>query len=618
MIVYQRDKQGFIGDVLSGQIHEIVKTAVHKELGLRIAEREVNSWKNSLLYMQLVLSSDDIPNNSGIAIEYNIPQTGKRIDFIVSGRHANGTPSAVIVELKQWQEARKTDQDGIVNTFVGGANRDVAHPSYQAWSYASLMKDFNENLHDNKVLLGPCAYLHNFSSSNNELIDDFYSEHIEKAPIYFQEDARKLREFIKSFITHGDNSETIYLIENGRIRPSKSLSDKLSSMLKGNEEFTLIDDQKIVFERIIKQANSGKKSTLIIDGGPGTGKTVVAINALVKLTSQGKLAQYVTKNAAPRTVYEAKLTGTFKKTHITNLFKGSGAYTESASNTFDVLLADEAHRLNEKSGMFRNLGENQIKEIIKASKCSVFFIDEAQKVSLKDIGDKEEIEHWAESLGSEVTHMTLESQFRCNGSDGYLAWLDNTLQIRDTANKTLLDVDYDFRVLDSAKELKELIEAKNKERNKARIVAGYCWDWISRKDKSLFDIELNGFKAQWNLSEDGMLWILKEESVKEVGCIHTCQGLEVDYIGVIIGNDLKYVQETLVTDGFERSKHDSTIKGFKGLYKKNPTLAEAKADEIIKNTYRTLMTRGMKGCYIYCTDESLAKYIKESMKINNS
>lgn len=616
MIVYQAIKAEFQDHVLSGKIHKIIELAVQNELGRRTAQAEVSSWKNSLLYMDKVLSCDSIPDNAGVAVEYNIPQTGKRIDFIVSGKNSNNKHSAIIVELKQWQSASKTDQDGIVNTFVGGANRDVAHPSYQAWSYASLMRDFNENLHEDKILLHPCAYLHNFPRKNNEITGEFYAQHISNAPIYFEEDAKKLREFISSQIKHGDNKETIYLIESGRIRPSKALADKLSSMLQGNDEFTLIDDQKVVYEKILKYADKEGKHTLIIDGGPGTGKTVVAINALVKLISQKKLAQYVTKNAAPRSVYEAKLTGTFKKTHISNLFKGSGAYTESPPNTFEVLLADEAHRLNEKSGMYQNMGENQIKEIINASKCSVFFIDEAQKVSLKDIGEKEEIEHWAEELNSTVIHLKLESQFRCNGSDGYLAWLDNTLEIRPTANTTLKDVNYDFRVLDTPKELKELIEQKNKERNKARIVAGYCWDWVSKKDKSLFDIELAGFKAQWNLSEDGMLWILKEDSVKEVGCIHTCQGLEVDYIGVIIGEDLKYDGSKLVTDGFARSKNDSTIKGFKGLHKENPKLAEARADEIIKNTYRTLMTRGMKGCYVYCKDKKLSRLLRERISGN--
>ena len=248
----------------------------------------------------------------------------------------------------------------------------------------------------------------------------------------------------------------MYRIDHGKIKPSKNLADQLVSMLQGNEEFVMIDDQKIVYETAIKLAirsSEKNKNVLIVEGGPGTGKSVVAINLLVKLTNRELVAQYVTRNSAPRLVYEAMLTGSFKKSHISDMFSGSGSYHSMATNSFDCLIVDEAHRLNEKSGMFNHLGENQIKEIINASKFSVFFIDEDQKVTLKDIGDKEEIRRWAKELDAKVAELKLESQFRCNGSDGYLAWLDNTLQIRETANDILKADEYDFRIVNSPSEL---------------------------------------------------------------------------------------------------------------------------------------------------------------------
>lgn len=201
----------------------------------------------------------------------------------------------------------------------------------------------------------------------------------------------------------------------------------------------LIDDQKLVFETVLafaEQSESDVKKVLIVEGGPGTGKSVVAINLLVELTRKKKLVQYVTKNAAPREVYRSKLTGSFKKSHIDNLFKGSGSYHGAEPDCIDVLVVDEAHRLNEKSGMFQNLGENQVKEIIAAAKHSVFFIDEDQRVTWKDIGEKQEIRKWAKHSGATVLELELASQFRCNGSDGYLAWVDNCLQIRKTANES--------------------------------------------------------------------------------------------------------------------------------------------------------------------------------------
>jgi DUF2075 family protein len=265
--------------------------------------------------------------------------------------------------------------------------------------------------------------------------------------------------------------------------------------------------------------------------------------------------------------------------------------------------------------MFSNLGENQVKEIIRTSLFSVFFIDEDQRVAISDIGTKGEIEMWAERLNASVSHHKLESQFRCGGSDGYLAWLDNTLQIKTTANPTLEGIDYDFRVLDSPSELRQLITEKNAINNKSRLVAGYCYPWNSKKDKSRYDIVFpeHDFAMRWNLTDDGMLWILKPESVNEIGCIHTCQGLELDYVGVIIGRDILVKNGFLVAEPSGRASSDKTVHGFKKLKKENPAAADETINAIVKNTYRTLMTRGMKGCYVYAEDAEVREWLKEAM-----
>lgn len=381
----------------------------------------------------------------------------------------------------------------------------------------------------------------------------------------------------------------------------------------------MLDEQKVVYENILslstKCQKDGKKRTIIVEGGPGTGKTVVAINLLAELTKRNQFVQYVSKNAAPRTVYGYKLKGTMKKSSVDNLFKGSGCYTEAPMNSVGTILADEAHRLNEKSGMFQNMGENQIKEIIHASRCSVFFIDESQRVTTSDIGSIAEIEKWAERENSEVIKMELVSQFRCNGSDGYLAWIDDVLQIRDTANYDLEGIDYDIRICDSPKEMEHIVIEKNRIRNRARILAGYCWNWPkdTRNDVNYHDIKIGDYGISWNL-DGGDAFAINPDSVHEAGCIHTSQGLEFDYVGVIIGDDMRYENGEIVTDYSKRAKTDQSMKGIKGLAKDDPEKASQLADEIIKNTYRTLMTRGMKGCYVYCTDSELAAYLKERLK----
>ena len=416
----------------------------------------------------------------------------------------------------------------------------------------------------------------------------------------------------------------IYKIDSGRIKPSKSLQDSIAKMLKGNREFIMLDEQKVVYEEILNESRQSvkddKKRVVIVTGGPGTGKSVVAVNLLAELTKEDQFCQYVSKNSAPRNVYRKKLKGSIRKSSVDNMFKGSGIYTETDNNMIDTILVDEAHRLNEKSGMFHNMGENQIKEIIHAAKCSVFFIDESQRVTLQDIGRVNEIRKWAEKEKAQVTEMELVSQFRCNGSDGYLAWLDHTLEIRDTANFDMEDIDYDIRILDSPAKMQELIIERNRtSHNRARILAGYCWNWKKEgvNDPSVHDIIIGDFEISWNL-KNTTTFAIDEDSIHEAGCIHTSQGLEFDYVGVIIGDDMRYENGMVVTDFTKRARTDQSLKGIKKLYKENPELANKEADEIIKNTYRTLMTRGMKGCYVYCTDQRLAAYLKTCLETRKS
>jgi DUF2075 family protein len=621
MIVYQSTKESFINDVVSNNIENVILDFFKLKLGQTTSDAEIKSWRNSMQFMNNVLFDNEIPNDAGIIIEYQIPQTSKRIDFILTGQDSNQENYAILIELKQWDKAEITTKDAIVSTYVGNGIREVSHPSYQVWSYAALLEGFNEAVYTSNIHLKPCAYLHNYTS-DNKIDNDFYKEYIDKAPLFLKNDTFKLRDFIKKFVKFGDKDNIMFEIDGGRIRPSKSLADNLSSMLKGNDEFLMIDDQKVVYENALvlaKKATSDKKQVLIVKGGPGTGKSVVAINLLVKLTSLKYLAQYVTKNAAPRAVYESKLKGSFRKSEISNFFTGSGSFTETMPNIYDALIVDEAHRLNAKSGMYKNLGENQIKEIMNSAKFTIFFIDENQKVAVHDIGEIDEIKLWATEFNAEVTELELNSQFRCNGSDGYLAWLDYILQIRETANTELDSSEYDFKVFDDPSLLRDEIFLKNQINNKSRLVAGYCWKWLSKKNKTKDDIVFPDydFAMKWNLTEDGMKWLIQPESVNEIGCIHTCQGLEVDYIGVIIGEDLIVRDGIVKVDPSKRDAYDSTVFGYKKMMKENPIYTKELLRNIIKNTYRTLMTRGMKGCYIYCVDKETNQYFKDLLNLNN-
>ncbi|MYD42559.1 MAG: DUF2075 domain-containing protein [Gammaproteobacteria bacterium] len=617
MFVYLSNFDEFSDIVQRNQIANVLQTQISDKLGMNVSPSEVNSWHNSLVFMRNALDLAGTPGDSGIAVEFQIPLTSKRVDVLVSGIGPAGTKNVVLVELKQWSSAEKSDKEDLVKTVLGGSLVETTHPSYQAWSYATFIADYNEAVQTKHIQLQPCSYLHN-AVDPHVFKDSQYSTALQKAPLFLRDEVDELGEFISSFVHKGDHGEALYEIEKGRIRPSKALIEYLDSLLKGNDEFILLDEQKVAAETILvldKVAQFGKRQVLIVEAGPGTGKSVLAINLLGRLTANHRVAQYVTRNTAPRQVFEFKLTGSYRQSRIRNLFKSAGSYINARPRSIDVLLVDEAHRLSPKSGPNGNLGENQVKEVINASNLAVFFLDEAQQVLLKDIGSRREIEHWAEHYEADVTHIELESQFRCNGSDSYIAWLDHILQVRSSANLNFRDINYDFRVFDSPVELYDDIEAIDKTQHSARVVAGYCWEWVSRRDPNLYDIHIDehDFRKRWNLSDDGNFWIIKSESISEIGCIHTCQGLELDYVGVIVGDDFVVRDGAIVTNPDARAKGDQTIRGYKTQLAREPEKTLEALDHIIKNTYRTLMTRGMKGCYVYCVDRETNEYFKRQL-----
>jgi DUF2075 family protein len=616
MLAYLGTKEDFLRD--APVIEDKVRDAVKLKLNFNVAESEYLSWRNSLgNAMSHVMRSERIPGDAGIAIEYRLNGRRFRLDFVISGVDSRGKESLVIVELKQWTDIQFSDLDEHVKTVLGGGVRDVTHPSYQVWSYKSHLEMFNEYVYEKELSVEACAYLHN--CKDNQVINNSrYENALRLAPVFFHGEHDKLQKLIEGKIEKGSGTSLLERVDAAVIRPSKQLADAVGNMLQGQDEFVLLDEQKTAYETILRSARhvqeSGKK-VLIIKGGPGTGKSVISINALAKLTSERMNVKYVTANAAPRDVFQAKLKNLVKGDSVKHLFGGSGSYTESKKDSMDVLIVDEAHRLRMKSGMFKNLGESQAKEIINSAKLSVFFIDEAQKVTWSDVGEISRIKAYAAKLGADVELLELISQFRCGGSDDYMAWLDDSLGLQDVPENYFSREKFDFQIFDSASKLHDAIRKKNQVNNKSRIVAGYCWNWISKKDPKAYDIVIpeENYQARWNLASYGNEWIINPKSVDEVGCIHTCQGLEVDYVGVIVGNDLGVESGKLVTSPRGRAKSDKSLNGYVGERKLNPEAADAKADELIRNTYRTLMSRGMKGCYVYFTDPDVKEYFESRM-----
>ena len=611
MIVYNATKSQFNSDVILNQISDKILERL-KESNIHGGEdAEYRSWQNSLVFMRNVLDDNEIPDDVEVAIEYQIPRTSKRVDFIICGSDNNNKNNVIVVELKQWDKVEKIDNEMLhsVKAFTGGGNRMVSHPSYQAYSYAVFIKNSSEQVQDEDIGIIPCAYLHNYEEKYlGELNDDIYKMWYEEAPFFIKNQVMDLRKFIKKFISKkSTDGKLLYKIDNGRIRPSKALQDCIVSLMKGNKEFMLLDEQAVVYDMCVKTMKQClkdmKKRTIIIQGGPGTGKSVLAVNLLKKYITDGLNASYVTKNSAPREAYLKLLSKSDlkKEVNIKQLFRSPFGLCKTPSNFYDCLIIDEAHRLvKQMYGDFQ--GQNQVMECINSSLLSIFLIDENQKITTKDIGSIDEIKYWANEY-----HI---DGFRCNGSDLYIQLLNNILQIGENVDIDLAELNFDLQIFDNPNDLRDELRKKNQINNKARMVAGYCYDWDVKNHRGDYDIYLeDNFKAKWNLEND-KIWAINPSSFEEVGCIHTAQGLEFDYVGVLIGQDLRYDDASglIITDKTKISKDDKSS-GIKSC-------GIALANQLIKNTYKTLLTRGQKGCYIYCEDKPLANYIKKILKIS--
>lgn len=621
MIVYNNTKKQFVSDVRDNSIADKILDAIILK-GLNAGqEREYNSWQNSMQFMRNIVDDPEIDNDVRIAIEYNIPLTSKRVDFIISGADSNGKDNIVIVELKQWQKADIVDDDMhySVRTYLANNQRIVCHPSYQAYSYSSFLYNYSQSIYDSDINLVPCAYLHNYQPEYKYILaDEIYKQWYQEAPFFIKNEVDEFSAFVKKFITkRSSNGDILYLIDNGRLRPTKALQDSLASMVKGSQEFMLLDEQAVCFDMCLKTMlqcySDNKKRTIIIQGGPGTGKSVLAINLLMEFINKKMNTSYVTKNSAPRNAFLKLLTQDDARRYvdIKQLFRSPFGLSKCASNTYDCLIVDEAHRLIKKMYGDWN-GENQVKECIDASLLSIFLIDENQAVTTKDIGSIAEIKKWCSALNSRliITEETkLISQFRCNGSDSYIQFIDDILQINDeTISIDLSELNYEFKIFDDPDEMRSALREKNEINNKSRMVAGYCYDWDVKNGRGDFDIILgNNFKAKWNLEGDD-IWAINPNSFEEVGCIHTAQGLEFDYVGVLIGKDLKYNSTTgkIETDQTAISRDDRSS-GIRTSEKKI-------AHRLILNTYKTLLTRGQKGCYVYCEDKSLRDFIRKKVQ----
>lgn len=599
------------------QISEKLRSSFQIYRGYSPSEAEVNSWRNSLRTLADVfrLAQFDV---QGVILEYQLPLTSMRVDCIITGRDANLAAHAILIELKQWSSVEQSAGPNEVITFVAKANRTVLHPSAQVHGYVTYLKDSHTafDLPDRPIHLSGCCYLHNYCSpADDPLQGEKFAELIKSYPVFTADQAEELAAYLHSKVGFGEGLDIAGLVEQNTYRASKKLMDHVAGIVDGLPQYVLLDEQLISFDAVFHAAkkafNARQRSIILVKGGPGSGKSVVALKLLGALMKEGFSANYATGSKA----FTETLRETIGKRGSTTL-KYTHNYMDAAKDAVDVLIVDEAHRIREKTKiMYRKPGPlTQFEELFNASKTLVLFIDDAQTVRPGEIGSANYIRSAASALGATVTEFELEVQFRCGGADGFVNWIDNTLQIRDTANEIWApNEDFEFKIVSSPKDLDDLIATHALQGDKARLTAGFCWPWSKpNADGTLTnDIELEGFSRPWNakpgagrLAPDvppAALWATAPGGVNQIGCVYTAQGFEFDYIGVIFGTDLRYDELSRQWIGDPKRSHDKEVKRSDQFL------------DLVKNTYRILLSRGMKGCYVYFEDKATENYFRSRM-----
>jgi len=623
MRLYAGISRNFITDSAHNQIAGKLKAAFFQSYGFNPTDNEINSWRNSLLNISTVFQNSDLLDH-GVILEYQLPMSSRRLDCLICGKNDTRRDNAVIIELKQWSKCEESIGENEVTTWVGGAKRDILHPSAQSSGYRWYLQDSHTAFYEGSdpIELSSCAYLHNYDYDPDDVIfAPKFKQVILDSPLFTADDTDTLSSFLFERLSGGQGIDVLNRIEQGKYRPSKQLMDHVSQMIKGNPLYILLDEQRVVYDEIFALVKGGfhrrQKYVIIVKGGPGTGKSVVAINLMADLLGEQYNAQYATGSRA--------FTQTLRKaigTRGSIQFKYFNSYVAAEQNDIDVLICDESHRIRETSNnrytaKTKYSSSPQIDELLRAAKVTVFFIDDQQIVRPGEIGSSLYIEGAAKRHNAVLHEHELEIQFRCNGSEGFVNWVENTLGIRRTANVLWSSQEqFDFRILDSAQALETAIKEKVSQGFTGRVTAGFCWPWSTQlnPDGSLVnDVVIDDYIRPWNARDElsglpknipkAQLWAYDPNGINQIGCIYTAQGFEFDYIGVIFGKDLTYDLDKGSWVGDYRYSYDPVVKKsgdhFLGL---------------VKNTYRVLLSRGIKGCYVYFMDKDTEKFFKSRME----
>ena len=621
MRLYSGTTKSLIDDSTCNRIATKLKDAFFTEFRYQPSVGEVSSWNNSLRAVSQVFQAASLLDH-GVLLELQLPLTSKRLDCLVTGYDGAKSPNAVIIELKQWSGCKGASGKNEVATFVGGNVRDVLHPAVQVGQYMTYLTDCHTAFQGKDgITAHACSYLHNYDPIKDDpLFLPQFADQIARFPVFTADHVPDLTTFLDKRIHQGDGGAVAAKVEQSKYRPSKKLLDHIGKLIKGKPEYILLDEQLVVYDKVMEAATEGAKAkrkvAIIVRGGPGTGKSVIAMNLLGDLSEAGLNAHYVTGSRAfTSTVREIVGSRAAAQVRYFNSYMGADI------NMIDVMIADEAHRIRETSNnrftpKVKQSRLPQIQELLKASRTSVFFIDDNQIVRPGEVGATGYIRAEAEKLHCEVREFELAAQFRCAGSDAFVSWINNTLGIERTPHVMWNQADeFDFRILPTPQALEDSIRAKLREKSTARLTAGFCWPWSKPKSDGTLvdDVVIGDYARPWNARSDSgslaagipkeSLWAYEEGGINQIGCIYSAQGFEFDYVGVIFGPDFIYVPEGAYWKGDQTKSCDTIVKRSGDRFV-----------QMVKNTYRVLLTRGMKGCYVHFMDRNTEHFFRSRME----
>ena len=611
MTLFRQSGAGFVMLTLDQQFVLRIAEQMLFHTGRRAAPAELRSWERSLPVLAQDLQQAGL-NKVEVLVEHHLPLTSKRADVVLAGRHPRtGEPSYVVIELKQWSRAAAWDEDRELVLIDGFPNAPRLHPVAQVRGYCDYLADFAKFLDGQTDALAGAAYLHNAMSESD--VRDLYDYPQDSRGRLFTGARRS--EFIEFLLDRLDpdmpGSPYADQLINSAVAPSKQLLAVAADEVQRRERFVLVAEQKLAHSMVLHEVERARsrdhKSVVIVTGGPGSGKSVIALSLLGDLARRGRSVLHATGSRS-FTQTLRRVAGQ-RQPRVQRMFKYFNQFMDAEPNELDVLILDEAHRIRETSvdrytkAEFRT-GRRQVDELIAAARVPVFLLDEHQVVKPGELGTVAEIQSYAADLGLPVHLVELDTQFRCGGSEEYIQWVQRLLGLTDGGPTDWPgDPSFEVQVADTPESMEAALRAKTAEGYGARIAAGYCWPWSDpRPDKTLVpDVQIGTWERPWNLKGDrrvgdappAALWASDPDGFDQVGCVYTAQGFEYDWSGVILGPDLVWRNGRLTT--VRDANKDPAFRNRK-------TTDNATFDRLVRNTYKVLLTRGMTGTILYSPD----------------